>query len=98
MVIRTIGEYSGCLYERPTADDGVRDWRVDASSGVQYAFDLTKSEIKNMRMKGIPIKIEHTHGEAFSKDDEVGEVLETTTIDPDTPRGTSLFYFILFYS
>jgi hypothetical protein len=73
-------QYSGCLYETPTAEGKERDWRVDPTSGSEYPFDLTTNEILKMRFEGLPIKIEHTH-EGFSEGDEVGRVKETTT-DP----------------
>lgn len=78
-----IGEFAGCLYERPTPDGGDRDWRIDATTGARFPYDLTRSEIAGMRLTGIPIKIEHATGEAFARGDEVGTVIDAAT-DPET--------------
>ena len=80
---KTIGEFAGCVYERPTPDGGARDWRVDSTTGARFPYDLTRSEIAGMRLSGVPIKIEHAAGQAFAKGDEVGTVLDAAT-DPDT--------------
>lgn len=77
-----VGEFSGCLYEKPTPDGEGRDWRVDPTTGTTYPFDLTTSEISSMDFSNVPIKIEHTY-EGFSCDDEVGRVREVT-VDPTT--------------
>ena len=69
--------FSGCLYECPTADDGERDWRIDSESGEQFPFDLTVSEIKNMAIEGVPIKLEHAE-KGFERGDEVGRVIEVS--------------------
>jgi hypothetical protein len=69
--------FSGCLYESPTADDGERDWRIDSESGEQFPFDLTVSEIKNMAIEGVPIKLEHAE-KGFERGDEVGRVIEVS--------------------
>ena len=81
--VASIGEFAGCLYERPTPDGGTRDWRVDAATGARFPYDLTRSEIAGMRLSGVPIKIEHTTGEAFANGDEVGTVIDADT-DPET--------------
>ncbi len=78
-----IGEFAGCLYERPTPPGSARDWRVDPATGTAYPFDLTRDEISKMRLAGVPIKIEHAGGEAFARGDEVGRVVDSTT-DPAT--------------
>lgn len=54
-------QYSGCLYETPTAEGKERDWRVDPTSGSEYLFDLTTNEILKMRFEGLPVKSERTH-------------------------------------
>ena len=77
-----VEEFSGCVYETPTPDDRERDWRVDSATGSVFPFDLTVSEMKGMRLRDVPIKIEHTL-EGFSADDEVGRVTESVT-DPTT--------------
>ena len=79
----SIGEFAGCLYERPTPDGGSRDWRVDETTGSRFPYDLTRSEIAGMRLSGVPIKIEHAVGKAFAKGDEVGTVIDAAT-DPVT--------------
>ena len=71
-------EFSGCLYESPTPDGGDRDWRVDSATGREYPFDLTVSEVKNMKIEGVPIRLEH-HEEGFERGDEVGRVVEVST-------------------
>lgn len=68
-------EFSGCLYETPTADGGERDWRLDPVSGEKYPFDLTLSEVKSMSIEGVPIRLEHVE-EGFERGDEVGRVTE----------------------
>lgn len=75
-------EFSGCLYERPTAEGQERDWRVDPVTGATFPFDLTVAEIASMTFADVPIKIEHAY-EGFSSDDEVGRVREVVT-DPET--------------
>lgn len=75
-------EYAGCLYEEPTPDGGDREWMVDPSSGNRYPFDLTVSEIKNMAIVGVPIKIEHKM-KGFEAGDEVGRVVDAC-VDPKT--------------
>lgn len=77
-----LAEFSGCVYETPTPDDQERDWRVDSATGNVFPFDLTVSEMKGMRLRDVPIKIEHTL-EGFSADDEVGRVTDSVT-DPTT--------------
>ena len=68
-------EFAGCLYEKPTAVGGARDWRVDPNTGATYPFDLTVAELKNMKITGVPIKIEHTE-KGFETGDEVGRVTD----------------------
>jgi hypothetical protein len=75
-------EFAGCLYETPTPDGGEREWVVDSPTGEPYPFDLTVSEIKNMAIVGVPIKIEHTM-KGFEAGDEVGRVVDTC-VDPKT--------------
>jgi hypothetical protein len=75
-------EFAGCLYETPTPDGGEREWVVDSTTGQPYPFDLTVSEIKNMAIVGVPIKIEHTM-KGFEAGDEVGRVVDTC-VDPKT--------------
>jgi hypothetical protein len=67
-------EFAGCLYEAPTPDGGARDWRVDPTTGKRFPFDLTVSELRYMKIKGVPIRIEHA--EAGFKDTTVGKVVD----------------------
>jgi hypothetical protein len=55
----TLQEFAGCLYEAPTAEGVERYWRVDSTTGATFPFDLTTSKISNMKLEGVPIKIEH---------------------------------------
>jgi hypothetical protein len=75
-------EFAGCLYENPTPDGGKREWMVDPTTGQSYPFDLTVSEISNMAIVGVPIKIEHTE-KGFETGDEVGRVVDAC-VDPNT--------------
>jgi hypothetical protein len=66
--------FAGCLYEAPTPDGGARDWRVDPATGKRFPFDLTVSELRYMKITGVPIRIEHA--EAGFKDTTVGKVVD----------------------
>ena len=80
--VKVLDEFSGCVYETPTPDGQERDWRIDSTTGNTFPFDLTVSEMRGMKLRDVPIKIEHTL-EGFSADDEVGRVTESVT-DPTT--------------
>jgi hypothetical protein len=67
-------EFAGCLYEAPTPDGGARDWRVDPATGKRFPFDLTVSELRTMKITGVPIRIEHA--ETGFKDTTVGTVVD----------------------
>lgn len=77
-----VDEYTGCVYAAPRANEADVEWRRDAS-GRPFPWDLTRAQMKEMRLEGLPVRLEHVEKEKSTYDNEVGRVVDVAR-DPRT--------------